>query len=562
VVKAFGRGFLLPLSIALSIALALAGRPALAQQDVVVSASVDRPTIRENESFTYLLRAEGRPSGDPDVSAVEQQFDILNQSTTTRIQSINGRTQQVAEWAFQLMPRSTGTFTLPAIQVGNALSNEVTIEILPAPVASDALADIFMETEVDRERVYVQAQVVYTLRLFVGVSTGRATLTAPPIGGGEAIVERLGEDQQYQVLRGGRTFIVRERRYAIFPQQAGALTIGPATYEAMVIPNRGFSRVQRLRSDPVDIEVLPAVAPPPEYAGAAWLPASSLELSESWADNVDEFSLGIPRTRTLTIEAAGLLETQLPELELGDAQGIRQYPDQPELDREVTDTGLRARRVERYAVIAQDLGLAKIPAAMLPWWNVDTETWEVARVAAEEIPVGPSAEPAVAPEVVTPTPAVATEAVPATNYWPIVSALLGVAWLATISLWLRSRGGLVIARKRRARRPSAPRAPSSRRALRELRAASAANDAQRTHALLLEWAKLQFADDPPQSLGALAARLPDSIGAEVAALEAHLYGPGHETWDGGGLVEALASVDAVSRAAASDGKDPLVPLYR
>ena len=355
-------------------ALALASAAAGAQ-DAVVQASVDRATIRENESFTYLIRAEGRPSGDPDISSVEQQFDVLNESTTTRIQSINGRTQQVAEWAYQLMPRATGKFTLPPVPVGNALSNAVAIEILPAPVSSDDLTDIFMETEVDRERVYVQAQVVFTLRLFVGVSTGRATLTAPPIDGGEAIVERLGEDQSYQVLRGGRTFIVRERRYAIFPQQAGPLTIGPATYEAMVIPNRGFSRVQRLRSDPVDIDVLPAVPPPPEYAGAAWLPTTHLELTETWADRADEFSLGVPRTRTLKIEADGLLETQLPELELGNAKGIRQYPDQPELDREVTESGLKATRTERYAVIAQDVGVATIPAAVLPWWNVDTESW-------------------------------------------------------------------------------------------------------------------------------------------------------------------------------------------
>ena len=122
---------------------------------------------------------------------------------------------------------------------------------------------------------------LFTLRLYVGVSTGRATLTTPETTGVEAIVEKLGEDSQYQTTRGGRDFIVRERRYAVFPQQAGTLTIGPVTFEAMVIPDRGFSRVQRFRSDVLELTVQPAVAPPAALAGAAWLPAQRVTLTEA-----------------------------------------------------------------------------------------------------------------------------------------------------------------------------------------------------------------------------------------------------------------------------------------
>jgi hypothetical protein len=108
-----------------------------------------------------------------------------------------------------------------------------------------------MELDAQPGTIYVQSQIVFTLRLFIGVSTGRATLTQPEITGGEAIVERLGEDSQYTTERAGRNFIVRERRYAIFPQQPGRLTIGPATFEAMVIPiaaSRAFSASARDRS--------------------------------------------------------------------------------------------------------------------------------------------------------------------------------------------------------------------------------------------------------------------------------------------------------------------------
>jgi len=439
-----------------AIALVLAAMGARAQE-VVVEASVDRTTIHENESFTYTVRAEGRAVGEPDVSFLEQQFDILNRSTATQIQLLDGRTQQVSEWTYQLMPKKAGQFTLPPLQFGDVLSNAVTVEVLAAADSGDGSADIFMEAELEPAKVYVQSQAIYTLRLFIGIGTGRAAMTPPPVAGGEAIIERLGEDQEYQTVRGGRNFRVRERRYAIFPQQAGSLAIGPVTFEAMVIPTRGFSRVQRLRSATVDLEVLPAVVPPPELAGASWLPAASLTLTEDWADDAEQFSLGVPRTRILTVAADGLLETQLPEIELAAATGIRQYPDQPELKREVTAAGLSVERVERYAVIAQAAGSTTLPAVELPWWNVRDERWEVARIEPRAIDVGPGAEIDVVAPPATPETETAEDPAPA-NYWPLVSSLLGIAWLATILLWLRARtgGARLGARRKRARTPAVP----------------------------------------------------------------------------------------------------------
>src|SRR5690606_32464970 len=100
---------------------------------------------------------------------------------------------------------------------------------------ADAPGDIFLEVELSPpERAYVQAQIVFTLRLFLGTMTGRAAISPPEILDGDAIVERLGDDVEYRASRGGREFAVRERLYAIFPQRAGTLTVGPATFEAMV----------------------------------------------------------------------------------------------------------------------------------------------------------------------------------------------------------------------------------------------------------------------------------------------------------------------------------------
>jgi hypothetical protein len=188
--------------------------PALAvwAQDTELTAGVDRGTIRENESFRYVLRAEGQLSGRPDLSALTIDFDVLDSFQTASIQIVNGRTEQVTEWVVELIPRGPGAYELPPVMLGDQRSNAVTVEILPADATVDVQGDVFIEVELDREDGYVQAQTVFTLRLFVGIGTGRQTLTAPLIEGGEAIVEKLGSDIEYQTRRGQRDYNVRDRR--------------------------------------------------------------------------------------------------------------------------------------------------------------------------------------------------------------------------------------------------------------------------------------------------------------------------------------------------------------
>jgi len=550
---------LLALLLALGAVLVSAADVARAQQPPEIVASVDRETVRENESFTYVVRAEGAVRGEPDASVLERDFDVLQRASSSRVQILNGRTSQVTEWTFQLMPRGTGRFTLPGVRVGDAMTNAVEVEVLPALADADAPADIFMEVETAPEDVYVQSQVIYTLRLFVGVSTGRATLTPPEVAGGEAIVERLGEDRQYTASRGGRDFIVRERRYAIFPQQAGRLVVGPVTFEAMVIPSRGFSRVQRFRSGTVEIDVRSAVPPPASIGNAAWLPAARLTLAERWSDG-GPLAVGVPRTRTLIVEADGLLETQLPELRFDAGNGLRRYADQPELAREIADVGLRARRTERYAVLATSPGEVELPAVELPWFNVVEQRWQVARVEPQTLRVLPGAEPPpIAPSEPVEQAMPAPPPAPTTNVWPYVSALLAAGWLATLVAWWWST--------RTARRPrrAAPRpAPhtSERRMLKRLKAACTSADAQSARRLLLEWAEQRFAADPPRSLGALAARLPAEAAREVLDLEAHLYGAQSGPWVGERLARAIGALDAVARPPAAAKADTLSPLYR
>ena len=536
-------------------------------QGLQVTASVDRDSVRENESFTYTLRAEGAVRGDPNLQRLSQDFEILNRSRTSRIQIVNGQASQVAEWVVELMPRAAGHFTLPPIELGGARSNAVEVEVQPALAGGAARGDIFIEVEAEPSSVYAQSELVYTLRIFRAVSAGRATLTPPEVTGGEAIVEPLGDDREYQTTRGGRNYVVRERSFAIFPQVSGLYTVEPVTFETVVLAASGFSRVQRVRSDAVQFRAEPPVAPPDAYPNAGWLPAHSLKLTESWSEDPSHLTVGVPLTRTVKIEAEGLLETQLPELEPPAGDALKQYADQPELERHATPRGLEVSRTERFAVIGQSPGQVELPAVELPWWNVNAQRWEVARLPARTVQIAPSTERTARAD--TPAPSADADPSPPAaaggdlRLWQGLSAGLAIAWLATLAFWL---GG---ARRRRAREPEAgpsevpaPRRAASRRLLRRAREACRANDPSETRKALLEWAAVRLGPEAPRSLGMLAAKLPAGIGAELERLEASLYGPERGPWEGKALAEALVRIDSVARSAEERVDDPLLPLYR
>jgi hypothetical protein len=549
---------------ALAVFALLVGAASLQAQDTV-QASVDRTTVRVNESFTFVLRAEGSTGGEPDTGPLAAQFDILNAMSSRRIGIVNARAAEVNEWQYQLMPKAAGDFTIPPLRVGTRQSNSVAVRVLAPDPSATAAADVFMELTAEPDVVYAQSQIVFTLRLYVGVTTGRATLTQPETTGVEAIVEKLGEDSAYRTTRGGRTFDVRERRYAIFPQQAGALTVGPVTYEAMVIPDRGFSRVQRFRSDVLELTVQPAVAPPASLGGAAWLPAKQVTLSEQWSDPGSDLAVGIPRTRTIVVEGVGLLDTQLPEISLETQAGVRQYADRPELAREITADGFKSRRSVSYAVIAQTDGDITLAGVKLPWFNVSTQRWEVAELPPRTLTVAPSTDaPAAVPSVseepaAAPSPSmVASES---SSLWPWVTAVFAAAWLATVALWWRAR----------THRPRAP-APGSaakpdakpalRKILRDLGSACSVNDPAAARDALLHYAEARFAPNPPRSLGALAALLTDPVAREVLALEAHIYGASAGAWRGDGLKAVLVELENGAASPEQAASEPLLPLYR
>jgi hypothetical protein len=422
-------------------------------------------------------------------------------------------------------------------------------------------ADIFVSTEVDYDESYVQAQILYTVKVYRAVATRQPRLSEPELSGVEVLVELAGDERIYDSTLNGKAYNVVERVYALFPQESGKLSIAPARFEARVLRDGRITGRKIFESEPLTVTVNPIPAPPDDFPNAAWLPAKSLELSELWSREPDRLPAGEPITRHITVTALGQLSTQIPVIEPAVADGVKIYPDKPELHVTAEPDGIRAIRNDQYAIIGVNAGAVELPALRLPWWNIDAGEWQVASLPSRTLTILPSGEEAALPLPVEPQIEMPFEAETITvesSYWRRISEALIVLWFLTALAWWWSR--------RPQKAPKEPEPPPIHRQqakfLKAARKAALAEDAATVKSALLSWARLQWPNEWPRSIGDLASRVSEPLATELNTLCSASYGPNGESWNGKNLAKALRSIavqDGQEDVANENELPPLMP---
>lgn len=392
----------------------------------------------------------------PDIEKVEPDFRILSRSQRYSMQTINGEVTSEITWTYQLAPTRTGTLTIPALTLKDESSQPIQIEVLPGAPAnrSGRPRPGFIELEADKAEVYVQEQLLLTVRLFFSGSVLRGELSEPEHP--DTIIEPLGKQREYTRYRDGYQYRVVERRYALFPQKPGELQLPPIRFEGQARAADGSLRYIRDQEELFSILVKPV---PANFSGDTWLPASNLVLEESGLPEQSAVHTGDNLTRTLVIRAEGLPAETLPSFEQQMPPGIRAYPEQPERSSETGQDGIRGTLQQRIALVPIQDGEVTLPEIRIPWWDTDTDTEQVAVIRSRTLSVTGStaagipgtATPAPAAAVAQQTPeAVADNPAPGAsghsgpkvpvlhNPWFWSSLALALAWGLTL-LWYRRR---------------------------------------------------------------------------------------------------------------------------
>jgi len=537
-----------------------------------IAVSVDRNSIGADESFQIIFSASQAPDGAPDFSPLDKDFTRLGTSQEQAINWVNGSSSQVSKWIVTAMAKRSGSLSIPAIAFGKDASRPLPIEVKSA-AAQDKPAngnpELFLEVSAAPENPYLQSQVIYTLKLYTRVDIAQARLSEPELA--DAVIEKLGDDSNYNSRINGVDYSVTERSYAIFPQKSGTMTVKPLQLTAEIVDgnNRSFggffsspfTRNKRVESKAVTLQVRPL---PAGFTGAHWLPAEQLELSQQWSGDVGQMKVGEPLTRTLTLTARGAGVGQLPELNTGiNDPALRIYPDQPVLQEQKAAGGVIAQRQEKLAVMPNKPGNYTLPEITVPWFNTVTEKMELATLPAMTVTVqGQAAEPspakpatAISPQAENKAarPASQPEQASPSTFWQWLSVFLGSAWLLTLGYFLsRPKPKLPVAGDL-----EAAKAMSQEKVVAQLRQACEANDAIAAKNALLAWGQQQF---DAVNLGAVARHCEARLRDEILVLNQILYGKNAGEWQGKKLFQAF-SENKARKKIAGKGHDGLKPLY-
>jgi hypothetical protein len=507
-----------------------------------VIARVDRADIELNESFTLEVVSDTNIDLQPDVSVLDKDFYAGQGSQLSNTTIVNGQIRRSKTWTYVLMPKHAGQIIIPPIAVGSEQSEALVITVSEPSYAPPGEAEVFVTSDVDFAEAYVQSQVLLTVKIYRSVATRQPALREPTISGVEVLTELAGDDRSYEAVIDGTPYNVVERVYALYPQESGQIDISPARFEARVLRDGRITGRKVYQSEPQTVAVMPIPARPVDYPDAVWLPARDLQLTEDWSRPADEIKAGEPLTRHVTISALGQLETQIPAVEPPAAEGVNVYPDKPDLSRQIESGGIRGVRKDQYAMIGVTAGVVVLPALEVPWWNTEKTAWEIARLPEQSITILPSGEvPIAEPEVEAPAEAQVgpgpREDSKADGYWRRVSELLAAVWLITLFAWYWS------SRPKKKQREPAP-VPIHKLQARHLKAArkaALAADDSGVRKALLAWGVLQWPDDAPRSIGALARRVSAPLAGELDKLSSLSYGLGGGDWNGDTLATAIRS---------------------
>lgn len=524
-----------------------------------LTAEANRTELYEGDTLTLTVRANiklefnfgslfdpGAPQLPmPDIDKLAADFDILSQNQKYSIRTINSDMHGEITWVFQLAPKRTGTLTIPSLEYDGQASApiEITVRGGAAPQPDGIVKDAFIELATDKEQVYVQEQLVITLKLYFTGNLLRGELSEPEHP--TALIEPLGNQREYREFRDNREYRVVERRYAVFPQEPGDMTFAPFRFEGQT---RDASGAVKYLRDSAQLFTITVDAPPASFSGDTWLPASNLTLSEADIPAQLAMDTGDSLTRTLTVTASGLTSEALPPLPDNLPDNLRSYPDAPERQTDIIASGLEGRLTQSAALVAVSPGEVTLPEIRIPWWDTTTDTEKVAVLPAHTVtirgttvapqpaaPLPASLEPASMPENAPAFPQIANNS---SHFWAWLSLALAIAWAITLVLWLRGH-------RKSAQQPPTPTISSREREAFEKLLKAARNGKANTPTLLLAWANLNRPDKHYRNLGSLLRETGDNdLTGELEKLQSHYFGRSgdhqqQDEWQGERLVDAL-----------------------
>jgi uncharacterized membrane protein len=291
-------------------------------QDVTFQGSAKTAVVvGESFTLTYTLNSQGSDFRGPRLTG----FDVISgpfTSTSSSIQSVNGRTTMSVHYSFQyiLQANREGTFDIPPATINidrrTITSNSITIKVVKSGASQSGNSqgqqsgnpqqqsnvqsspnDVMLKAYVSNSSPLQGEGISVTYKIYTKVPVSQIMFSKEPSFPGfwsQSLTKEKEKLQQYTQVIDGQQYIVADlRKYTLFPLKSGKLTIEPleVVCQAQIkrqsksrtgdpffddffndsFFNTSYTPVEKsLRASPLVINVkpLPASGVPENFAGA------------------------------------------------------------------------------------------------------------------------------------------------------------------------------------------------------------------------------------------------------------------------------------------------------
>ncbi len=414
--------------------------------------SVDTNPVVINQYFQLNISVDDHVTNNAiNLDHLSQDFRVLQTSVSTKMRMVNGSTNKETIFSTKLIPLRSGDLVIPPVTVNGVNSNMLRLKILKAtPQNSPSFdEDFFVKTELSEPSVWLNQQVIYTVRLYINAQAPlrEGSLSQPDID--SAIIEQIGKDKENDTLLNGKRFRVIERQFTIAPQKSGSFILKSPVFEGEVVVGRNRSRLFGQTKPVVALgneQTLIVKAIPASYQGD-WLPSDLVTLHEELTP-LNGYTVGEPLTRIITITALNVDPELLPELKINYPNTFKVYPDKAKTQSGHRQNQLISQRVETSALIPNQAGKLTLPEVKLNWWNTKTQKMETATLPSRTIEVakGQIQQTTAAPSALQPASTSSdsysgdnknVELIEVNKPWALnnLSIAFLLLWLVTAILW-------------------------------------------------------------------------------------------------------------------------------
>ncbi|AXY02764.1 protein BatD [Vibrio alfacsensis] len=343
-----------------------------------LQASVNKTQVAQNEVINLRVVADTELGSDAiNFNVLKNDFFLGQPRYGRSSNNINGHKSVRTEWSISIAPMKNGIVTIPSFTADGMQTEPIQLRVTKEQ-SEPNLDDLFhFDMSVDNHTLYPQQSATLRMQLMIKVDPRRLDnpqIIPPSIDGMK--LEATGEMKQGQRVIDGLEVTIVEQAFRITAEQPGTYTLhGPKLTGSYVYGDSltGSTKVMPINTTAQQMPI--TVKPIPNDIKGNWLPASALEITQSWQDDqgnslsanvVNTVKQGSSITRTIRIKARGTQEEYLPRINIDYPSSLRIYPEQPQFN--TGRDGVVTMTVKQ-VIIPTEVGEVSLPSYSVNWWD-------------------------------------------------------------------------------------------------------------------------------------------------------------------------------------------------